>query len=60
MTVSDRLNLLAKTNMHNIEHVRVVEKHIKELELKIESRDIEIERMNSFCWNQMNLIRFVY
>lgn len=32
----------------------------KELELKLESQGVEIQRMNSFCWNQTNAIRFVY
>lgn len=49
--ISTHLNVLAKTNLHNIEHVYVIREHIETLEATIELRDIEIARLSNYCWN---------
>jgi hypothetical protein len=49
--ISEHIDVLAKTNIHNIEHVWTIRKHIETLEATIELRDIEIARLSNYCWN---------
>ena len=54
------LKALARQDMGNIEHVQAVQKHIENQRLKTESLEAEIARLNTFCWNQINLTGMRY
>jgi hypothetical protein len=49
--ISAHLSELAKSNMHNIEHVHAIREYIENMEATIELRDIEIQRLSTYCWN---------
>lgn len=56
MTPAEHLKHIAKSDMNNIEHVQAVQKHIENLELRIESQNDEIKLMNEYIWNSVSVL----
>jgi len=60
ITIETRLKQLAKRDLSNIEDVKAIQEHITQREMLIETLESEIARLNTFCWNQINLTGMRY